>query len=143
MNNEVMKNDELQELMSKNKELEIIVAVQKQQLAELQPKVSYYDMVLQCKDALPLNAIAHDYGWSVTEMNEYLCDKGVQFKLGIGGWLLSQKYADEGYTYIAMYNHEDNEGEIHTSIYTHWTQKGRLFIYDLLKRDGILPLIER
>lgn len=143
MNNEVMKNDELQELKSKNEELVTIVAAQKQKIAELQPKVSYYDMVLQCTDVLPINTIANDYGWTHTKLNEYLCDKGVQFKLGNAGWLLDRKYVKGGYTSIEMHNYMDDKGEIHTSIYTHWTQKGRLFIYDLLKRDGILPLIER
>ena len=38
---------------------------------------------------------------------------------------------------------KDKKGNIRTKIYTVWTQKGRRFIYDILKDNGILPLIER
>lgn len=117
------------------------VAVQNQQIAEMKPKASYYDVVLQCKDLVKVSVIAKDYGWSAKRMNKYLKAAGVQFKQG-DIWLLYQKYADCGYTSTKTYSAPDSDGEMHSHIHTYWTQKGRLFIYLLLKNDGILPLIE-
>ena len=51
----------------KNKELEQSVAVQTQQISELTPKASYYDVVLNCKDLVSISAISKDYGWSGAE----------------------------------------------------------------------------
>ena len=116
--------------------------VQSQQIAELKPKASYYDVVLNCKDLLSISVIAKDYGWSAIRLNEYLHKKGVQFKQG-KTWLLYQKYAVEGYTSTKTHEYLGNDGTNHTNVHTYWTQKGRLFIYDLLKSDGIVPLIER
>ena len=116
--------------------------VQSQQIAELKPKASYYDVVLNCKDLLSISVIAKDYGWSAIRLNEYLHKKGVQFKQG-KTWLLYQKYAVKGYTSTKTHEYLGNDGANHTNVHTYWTQKGRLFIYDLLKSDGIVPLIER
>ena len=116
-------------------------AAQKQMIAEMKPKVTYCQIVLECKDAIPIRVIAKDYGWSANRMNEYLHQRGVQYKQG-GTWLLYQKYAEYGYTKseTAVYG---NEGEMHPRIHTKWTQSGRLFIYDLLKADGIYPNVEK
>lgn len=120
------------------------VQVQQQQIAELQPKATYYDLVLQCKNAIPVSIIAKDYGYSARKMNELLNERGVQFKQGKNGpWLLYQKYAGMGYTSTKTQNFPDKNGEMFARVHMYWTQKGRMFIYDLLKKDGILPTIER
>lgn len=117
-------------------------AQQKQLLAEFSPKASYYDVVLQTKDTLSISKIAKDYGKSGIWLNQLLHDKGVQYKQG-SVWLLYAKYAEQGYTKSQTETFSGNDGMQHSKIHTYWTQKGRLFIYDLLKADGILPLIER
>lgn len=117
-------------------------AVQKQQLVEMQPKASYYDTVLNCKDVVSVTEIAKDYGKSAQWLNEYLHEKGVQFKQGDRIWILYQKYAEMGLTSTKTHTYPGNDGEIHTKVHTYWTQKGRLFIYDLLKNDGIVPTME-
>ena len=122
--------------------LEAENAVQKQQLIEMQPKASYYDVVLNSSDLVSITEISKDYGWSAQKMNEYLHTKGVQFKLGGRIWTLYQKHAEKGYTSTKTHTYPATDGTIHTKVHTYWTQKGRLFIYDLLKADGILPLIE-
>lgn len=123
--------------------LEAENAVQKQQLIEMQPKASYYDVVLNSPDLVSITEIAKDYGWSAQRMNEYLHQKHVQFKQGGRIWILYQKYAERGYTSTKTHTYPASDGTVHTKVHTYWTQKGRLFIYDLLRADGILPLIEQ
>ena len=131
----------LKEEREKRLALEEVAAVQKQQIAEMQPKATYYDVVLRCKDAVNISVIAKDYGWSAQKMNEYLHQKGIQYKQS-DIWLLYQKHAGCGYTKTNTHIYEDSCGKEHTKVHTKWTQKGRLFIYSLLKADGIVPQIE-
>ncbi len=131
----------LKEEREQNRKLEQKVAVQTQQISEMAPKVSYYDVVLNCKDLVSISVIAKDYGWSASRMNKYLHEKGIQFRQG-DIWLLYQKYAEKGYTSTKTHSYLNDDGP-HTKVHTYWTQKGRLFIYDLLKEDGIYPQMER
>ncbi|KYC64723.1 hypothetical protein B4098_3416 [Heyndrickxia coagulans] len=109
-----------------------------QQVNELQPKASYYDMILQNKNLIPISVIAKDYGMSAKTMNKKLHELGVQYKQG-DIWLLYAKYQDKGYTQTTTHAIDADKSKPHTK----WTQKGRKFIYDLLKSEGILPIIER
>lgn len=132
-----------QELMAKALiEAQSVLAAKDKVIEEMKPKASYYDVILNCKGLLATSVIAKDYGWSAIRLNEYLHKKGIQFKQG-KTWLLYQKYATEGYASTKTHEHLGNDGTNHANVHTYWTQKGRRFIYDLLKNDGIVPLIER
>ena len=122
--------------------LQTTVNDQKQQIAEMKPKASYYDIVLNCTDLMTVNAIAKDYGKSAVWMNKWLNEHKVQYKQG-DVWLLYQKYAQKGYTSSKTSTFIGTDGVQHCRTHTYWTQAGRLFIYDLLKEHGILPLIEQ
>lgn len=132
----------LKEEHQKRQALEAESAQQKQLIAELKPKASYYDVVLQTKDVVSIGKIAKDYGKSAQWLNEKLHELGVQYKQG-NIWLLYQKYAEQGYTKSKTHTYSGDDGMQHSKLHTYWTQKGRLFIYDLLKSKGILPLIEQ
>lgn len=136
---------ELKAEREKRSLLETTVKVQEQQIAELKPKASYYDIVLNCKDLVSISVIAKDFGKTAIWLNQYLHDKGIQYKQGgkNGIWLLYQKYAEQGYTGTKTNPYNGADGLQHTRVHTYWTQKGRLFIYDMLKADGILPKIEQ
>ena len=130
------------EEQQEKKALQMTISVQAQQIAELQPKASYYDLVLNCADLISTTVIAKDYGQSATWLNELLKQKGIQYNNG-EIWLLYQKYAQMGLTSTKTHTYYDYKGQAHTKIHTYWTQKGRLFIYELLKREKILPIIEK
>lgn len=115
--------------------------VQEQQIAELKPKASYYDLVLQCKDLLSMTEIAKDYGMSAKGMNKLLHDLGIQYKQS-GIWFLYSKYQSNGYTQTKTQNYSKSDGSQGVTTHTYWTQKGRLFLYELLKANEILPMIE-
>ena len=118
------------------------VASQKMQLAEMRPKASYCDLVLSCRDALPITVIAKDYGWTPQQMNRFLHSQHVQYRVG-RTWVLYDGYAGLGYTKTRTLPYEDPDGTPHSAVHTRWTQKGRLFVYDLMKAAGNLPLLEQ
>lgn len=127
------------DLAERNENLLLENAQKTQVISELQPKASYYDLVLQNKSLLSISKIAKDYGMSGTKMNKILHELGIQYKQG-GCWLLYQKFADKGYTQSKTHAIDSEKSKLHT----YWTQKGRLFIYETLKnKKGILPIIER
>lgn len=130
---------EYKEAKKQAKQLQVANAQQKQIIGELQPKASYYDLILQNKSLLPISTIAKDYGLSGRALNKLLHELGVQYKTG-GMWLLYQEHADMGYTQSKTHALDAEKSVMHS----YWTQKGRLFLYDLLKNErGLLPMIER
>lgn len=131
-------NNQLSLVKKQNLELLETVAVQNQQIVEMQPKASYYDLVLQNKNTVPITQIAKDYGMSGRKFNELLHELGVQYKFR-KTWLLYQHYAECGYTQSRTYAIDESRSVMHT----YWTQKGRRFLYGLLKNEGILPVIEQ
>lgn len=122
--------------------LRLINRVQQQQIAELSPKATYYDLVLQCSDLLTTTEIAKDYGVSAIWLNKLLAKNKIQFKQS-GIWILYQDFAEKGYTSTKTNSYTDKEGVVHTKAHTYWTQKGRLFLYEFLKGEGYLPIVER
>ena len=135
-------NQRLELIMQQNNELLETNSRQAKQIAEMQPKATYYDVVLNCPNVIPIGTIAKDYGKSAVWLNKWLHDHEIQYRQG-KVWLLYQKYADKGYTKSKTYAIPDDNGDSQAKTLTCWTMKGRLFLYDLLKSYGILPLIEQ
>ena len=122
-------------------EQKAVIKSQNNQITLMKPKATYYDLVLQTKNAVNITTIAKDYGLSAVTLNKKLHDYGVQYKQG-GTWLLYQQHADKGYTKTKTGVYTNKAGEEYASVHTQWTQKGRMFIYEVLKEHGILPKME-
>ncbi len=132
----------LKDEREQRKALEYECSRQKQIIGELKPKADYTDIILQSKSLMTVTQIAKDYGLSGLAMNEMLHRYGVQYKQN-GQWLLYSKYHNNGFTHSETITITRSDGRTDTVLNTKWTQKGRLFIYNLLKSYDILPVIER
>ena len=110
-------------------------------IGELKPKADYTDLILNSKSLVTTTQIAKDYGMSGRDFNKKLHELKVQYKQN-EQWLLYSKYHDKGYTHSETIAITRSNGIKDTKMNTKWTQKGRLFLYDLLKENGILPMIE-
>ena len=116
-------------------------AKQNQIIKELKPKADYTDRILKNKSLVTTTAIAKDYGMSATTFNKILHELKIQYKLG-NQWFLYTNYQDKGYTSSETVEFTRSNGMTDIAMTTKWTQKGRLFLYDELKKAGILPQIE-
>ena len=132
----------LKEEREKRKELEAENKQKDQKIGELQPKADYTDKILNSQDTLTITQIAKDYGMSGRAMNSLLHDLKVQYKQS-GQWLLYSEHQAKGYTDSEVYEYERKDGSTGTALSTKWRQKGRLFLYNLLKEEGVLPTIEK
>lgn len=110
-----------------------------QRVNELQPKADYYDSILKNKSLMTISVIAKNYGMSANGMNKLLHELGVQYQHS-KTWLLYSKHQDKGYTHTEMI---PVQGSDNLKPSTKWTQKGHIFIYQLLKANDVLPLIEK
>lgn len=124
---------------TKLKEERTLRLVAEQRVNELQPKADYYDSILKNKSLVTITVIAKNYGMSGQAMNEMLHKLGIQYKQS-GTWLLYSKYQDKGYTHTELL---PVQGSDNLKPSTKWTQKGHLFIYNLLKENDVLPIIEQ
>lgn len=132
---------ELKEEREKRIALEIDNNIKAQQIGELKPKADYVDKILKSKSLMNVSQIAKDYGMSATKFNKILHELKVQYKQA-EQWLLYSKYHDKGYTHSETFDFTNKNGINETKLTTKWTNKGRLFLYNLLKSSGYLPLIE-
>lgn len=124
------------------KELETQKLMLEQRVAEYEPKVSYVDQILKTKDTVTTTQIAKDYGLTAQELNDILHDEKIQFKQN-GQWLLYKKFADQGLTRSQTIDIFHKSGEQSVKLNTRWTQKGRLFIHELLTKLGFKANIDK
>ena len=111
-------------------------------IAEMEPKVTYVDMILASKETVTTTQIAQDYGQSAKAFNVLLRNFGVQHKVG-GQWVLYAKHLPFGYVQSDTFPIVHKNGTNGTVMHTKWTQKGRLFLYEELKKHNVMPLIEQ
>ena len=122
-------------LESRNSLLEEITAQQK-------PLTDYARIILSSTQTVTITHIAQDYGYGAVKFNDLLFRLHIQHKVG-GQWILYIPYLNKGYVQSFSSYFVKPDGEIQVKLHTRWTQSGRLFLYEELKRAGILPLIEK
>ena len=137
---EILRNENIKLKIENNNIKKEKLAIE-QQYNEAKPKITYYDIILQNPSLVSITQIAKDYGMSGKAMNQKLKELKLQFKQG-DTWFLYAKYQDKGWTSSETKVIPTQYGD-KVKMYTKWTQKGRLALYDILKEKGILPMIER
>jgi phage regulator Rha-like protein len=129
-------------LAIENKQLEeenIQLALENQ---ELKHDKNYLDLIMRSKALLTISQIAQDYGMSGKAMNKQLAQMGIQYSIN-GQWILYAKYKDCGYVSSRSIDITHNDGRPDVVLHTEWTQAGRKFLYEKLKKQGIIPMLER
>ena len=129
----LLKNLQQEQLMRREAE---------QRVRKLQPLADYTALILACPETVSVSQVAQDYGMSAVAFNRILNRAGIQYSVG-GQWVLYAAYKDRGLVQSYTFSYRHNDGTDGCRMYTRWTQRGRLFLYDILKKIGIIPMIEK
>ena len=133
---------ELKKEQEQNKQLTETCSQQQQVIGELKPKADYVDKILKSNSLVTITQIAKDYGMSGQGMNKVLHDLHIIYSCN-KQWLLYSQHQAKGYTFSETVDIPREDGTTKVVMNTKWTQKGRLFLYETLKKRTLLPLIER
>lgn len=128
----------LKEQKQEIREQKRIISEQSVEIENLSSRASYVEQVLACPNLICITQIAQDYGMSARKFNLILEQLRIQYKVN-GQWILFAEYKDAGYVQSATSVDENGRGRL----WTYWTQKGRLFLYETLKKQNILPTMEK
>ena len=109
---------------------------------ELKNDKNYLDLIMRSKALLTVSQIAQDYGMSGKALNKKLADMGIQYSIN-GQWILYAKYKDCGYVSSRSIDITRSDGRPDVVLHTEWTQTGRKFLYEELKKQNIIPMLER
>lgn len=130
--------EQRRQLEESNKEIVALSST----ITQMQPKVTYFDVMIKNKSTSVITSMAQDYGMSAQAFNKRLNELGIQHKVA-NQWVLYSKYLDKGYVNSEPVTITHNDGSQTVKYITKWTQRGRFFLYDFLKSRGVFPLIER
>jgi len=120
----------------------LLAADLQEQVEVMKPKVTYYDKIMSSNKLMTITTISKDYGMSASEFNKMLHSLNIQYKQS-GTWYLYSKYQDLGWTSSATHLVKNGDGTSTPRINTKWTQRGRVGLYNLLKKKDIVPSIEK
>ena len=118
------------------------ISVMSTEIVEMKKKTDYLEVILNSKETVTNTQIAQDYGMTAKSFNRLLEELKIQRKVN-GQWILYSPYITQGYVHSKSVPIMHKDGSRDSVLNTEWRQKGRIFLYEKLKKAGVLPLIER
>lgn len=139
-------NEKLQEKVSgleaDNYGLMLENSQKEQQITQLKERTAYLNVIMADNSTVTVSQVAQDYGFSAVSFNNLLKGLRIQRKIG-EQWVLYAEYLNHGYVATRMIPIHHSDSPDTYKPMTVWTQAGRKFLYDRLKKHGVIPMIER
>ncbi len=110
------------------------IAEQDETIRVLEPKATYCDEVLESVNCMTMTQVAKEHGTTHAGLTKMLHEKGVIY-LQSGQWMLYADFCNHGLTRNRTHSYHDSLGSVHSHSYLVWTEKGRMFLDGILRRD--------
>ena len=107
------------------------------ELQVLGEKAEYCDEVLESVSCFTTTQIAKELSMTVHDLTRFLVERRVLYKQS-GQWLLYADYARKGYAKSRTHTRYDAEGDLHTTTYLVWTERGRRMIHRICKTEELM-----